>query len=375
MRHYAGFDLHSNNCVLVIIDQEKKWVYKRKFRNDLAVILPVLSDYRATLEGIVVESTYNWYWLVDGLMENGYRLHLAHTVETAATNSKKYSDDYRDAYHLADLLRRDELPEGYIYPKADRSLRDLLRKRGMLVRSKTQHLLSCGNLVNRHLGIQLKSNELKALSVNDVDQMFSDEYVGMSVRSNLAVIKTLSFEIRALEKVILKAGKLKKEFQALCTVPGIGAIIGLAISLEVGDINRFGKPGQYVSYCRCVPSEKISNEKKKGEGNRKNGNKYLKWAYIEAANFTLRYCACARTFYERKMRKLTSQKAKRTICLNAIAAKLARAHYYMLKDGVKYDPEKLFGGGYRKQTRKTTQKGCGSKPERGLAGLTDKPTA
>ena len=371
MRHFAGIDLHSNNSVMVIIDMEKRWVFKRKLANNLDTILASLEKYRATLVGIVVESTYNWYWLVDGLMENGYKVHLAHTAETSSQNKKKYSDDYRDGFHLADLLRKGELSEGYIYPKVDRPLRDLLRKRGMLVRSRTKHLNSCGNLVNRHLGIQLKGNDLKTLSVNDVEQMFGDEYVALSAQSDLAVIKTLNLRIRTLEQAILKKGKLKPEFQVLSTVPGIGDIIGLSISLEVGDIKRFAKPGEYVSYCRCVPSEKNSNEKKKGEGNRKNGNKYLKWAYIEAANFTIRFCPYARTFYEKKMKQLANHKAKRTISLHAVGAKLARANYYMLRDGVPYDPQRLFGKA-KTQKRKRTDKGCGSKPGTGTGQQTNR---
>jgi transposase len=116
MTHFASFDLHSTNAVGVIIDENKKWIFKRKFKNDLERILAALENYRATLAGVVVESTYNWYWLVDGLKANGYKVHLAHTVETSVKKHKKYSDDYRDAFHLADLLRKGELSEGYIYP-------------------------------------------------------------------------------------------------------------------------------------------------------------------------------------------------------------------------------------------------------------------
>lgn len=365
-KHFGSFDVHSNNAVGVIIDEEKRWVFKRKFKNDLPKILGALENYRKTLSGIVVESTFNWYWLVDGLTENGYKVHLAHTRATNTNSGKKYSDDYQDAFHLANLLRTGDLHEGYIYPKADRPLRDLLRKRGMLVKSRTQHLLSLISLVNRHLGIQVKSDHVKRWGMKEFEQLFSDERLQLSGQSNLVVIKTLSAEIKKLEKSILEKGKLKKEFNVLRTIPGIGEVIALAISLEIGDINRFTKPGRYVSYCRCVPGERRSNDKKKGEGNRKNGNKYLCWAYIEAANFTKRHCPYAKAYYERKLKKT----GKRVIALKAIAAKLARATYYMLKDGVKYDPERLFNV---PKLRKTN-KGCGSKPDWGLAAKPAEPS-
>ena len=356
MPYFGSFDLHCNNAVGVIIDENKKVVLKRRFKNDLETILKTLEPFGESLEGLVVESTYNWYWLVDGLMDNNYKVHLAHTVETAATCSKKYSDDYRDAFHLADLLRKDELPEGYIYPKEDRPLRDLLRKRGMLVRSRTQHLLSLENFFNRHLAIRVNASYTKKLKDQELDLMFTDPYLQFSAKSNLAVIKTLSCQIEKLEKVILKAAKSKKEFQQLLTIPGIGIVIALAILLEVGNINRFKKPGCYISYCRCAPSRKESNNKKKGEGNRKNGNKYLSWAYIEAANFTIRFCPYAKAYYMKKLKTA----GQRVVALKSVAAKLARATYYMLKEDVKYDPEKLFG------KLKETNKGCDSKPRRGL---------
>jgi len=132
--------------------------------------------------------------------------------------------------------------------------------------------------------------------------------------------------------------KLVPEFQKLKTVTGIGDILGLTISLETGDIRRFPKFGNYASYCRCVESQRRSNERKKGENNRKNGNKYLDWAFIEAANYTKRYCPYARRFYQRK-----AAKTKKVVAIKALSHKLARAAYYVIRDGVDYDPIKAFG--------------------------------
>jgi transposase len=131
--------------------------------------------------------------------------------------------------------------------------------------------------------------------------------------------------------------KLKPEFKQLLTMPGIGKILGLTIMLEVGDINRFAGVGNYSSYCRAVKSERISNKKKKGEGNKKNGNKYLSWAYVEAANFAKRHYPEVQSFYNRK-------KAKRNgvVAIKALSNKLARASYYVMRDQVPYDVNRLF---------------------------------
>ena len=130
---------------------------------------------------------------------------------------------------------------------------------------------------------------------------------------------------------------LKPEFTSLLTIPGIGNILGLTIMLEVGDIRRFKRAGNYASYCRCVKSENISNKKKKGSGNRKNGNRYLAWAYVEAAHFAIRFQPEARRFYDRK-----ASRTNNTVARKALANKMARASYYIMRDQVPFDEGLLF---------------------------------
>ncbi len=97
MKLYGGIDLHSNNSVIALLDEEDKPVYPRRLPNDLSVILGELAPYREAIAGLVVESTYNWYWLVDALMEAGYRVHLANTAAIVQYAGLKYSDDDSDA--------------------------------------------------------------------------------------------------------------------------------------------------------------------------------------------------------------------------------------------------------------------------------------
>jgi len=125
----------------------------------------------------------------------------------------------------------------------------------------------------------------------------------------------------------------------LRTIPGIGNILGLTIMMEVGTIDRFTKVGNYSSYCRCVESKKISNKKKKGDNNKKNGNRYLGWAYVEAANYAQYLCPFAQKFFQRKMSRKSGNRA---IAIKALGNKLTKASYYILRDQVPYDPKKLF---------------------------------
>ena len=129
MRLYSVIDLHSTNNLLGIYDEDDRIVVSKRLPNDLGVVSQTLEPYKAELVGIAVESTYNWYWLVDGLMEADYRVHLANPAAIQQYSGLKYTDDHSDARWLAHLLRLGVLPEGYIYPKAERAVRDLLRKR------------------------------------------------------------------------------------------------------------------------------------------------------------------------------------------------------------------------------------------------------
>jgi transposase len=142
MKLYGGIDLHSNNNVMAIVDERDRVVYQKRLPNDLDTILKRLAPYQSELEGLVVESTYNWYWLVDGLMEAGFTVHLANPAAITQYEGIKYTDDDSDACLLAHLLRLGILPEGYIYPKEERPVRDLLRKRAQLVRQKVRQILS-----------------------------------------------------------------------------------------------------------------------------------------------------------------------------------------------------------------------------------------
>ncbi len=338
MKLYGAIDLHSTNNVTVVIDEQDRVVYQKRLPNDLALILKEVSVYQTELQGIVVESTYNWYWLVDGLMEQGYKVHLANTAAIQQYEGLKYTDDHSDARWLAHVLRLGVLPEGYIYPRADRPVRDLLRKRSQLVRQRTTNLLSIQNLVTRNTGESLSANQIKGLDVQQVDELLPNGDLALAVKANLSVMCCADEQTEILERTVRDRIKLRPEFSFLKTVPGIGQILALTIMLETGDIRRFPSVGNFASYCRCVGSQKVSNGKKKGKGNTKNGNKYLAWAFVEAANFAIRFNSKIKSFYQRK-----KAKTKGVVAIKAVAHKLCRACYYIMRNRVAFDLIKAFG--------------------------------
>jgi len=334
---YVGIDLHSNNNVISIIDGENKQIYCGKLKNSLNVVLEKLAPYKEGISGIVVESTFNWYWLVDGLMENGYKLHLSNPGANEQYSGKKNINDKNDARWLADLLRLNILKEGYVMDAKRRAIRDLCRKRMQLVRMRTSNILSIRNLFSRNLGA-ITAKEISKTESDQLIELFGDKNLVRAVSANKSVIHTLNAEIKDIEKIILNQINLAWEFQKLKTIKGVGDILAQTIMLEVGNIERFKKVGNFASYSRCVSADKISNGKKKGRGNRKNGNKYLSWAFTEAAISSIHWNPDAKKFYERKKKKTMT-----VVAIKALAHKIARASYYIMKDQVEFDSAKLFG--------------------------------
>ena len=337
MEAYAGIDLHSSNNYIGIMDQDYKRLFGRRLPNDLDKILMVLEPFKPNLKGVVVESTYNWYWLVDGLQEHGHKVHLANPSAIKQYEGIKHTDDKWDSFWLAHMKHLNILPEGYIYPKEQRPIRDLLRRRLLFVKHRTSNILSLQSTITRNLGIKMSSNQIKRLDMNDACELFASPNLVFMAQNNISTIKHLGEIIKGIEKAVSSQVKLRKEFVLLKTIPGIGLILGLTIMLEVGDIGRFPQVGNYASYCRCVGSKRLTNGKKKGEGNKKNGNKYLGWAYVEAAHYAKRYLPKAQRFYQQKMAKTNG-----AVATKALANKLARASYGIMRDQVPFNEDMLF---------------------------------
>jgi len=334
---FCGIDLHSNNSVVVISDENDKVLYSKRHPNNLRDICVALAPYRAGLVGIVVESTFNWYWLVDGLQEAGYTVRLANTTAIKQYDGLKHRGDESDARHLAHILRLNLLPEGHIMPKEMRGVRDLARKRMQLVQQRTCQILSIETSFDQQTGAHISANNIKKLSAMDVDEIGLGKMESLCIKANLAVMHALQAEIDLIEKELAKYCRGNPLFNLLKSVAGIGDVLATVILLETGNIGRFADVGNYASYCRCVGSVHTSNGKKKGEGNTKNGNRYLAWAYVEAANFAIRYSEAAKKFYQRK-------KAKRNgvVAIKAVAHKIARACFHMMKTGEVFSVERCF---------------------------------
>ena len=334
----AGLDLHKHKVYCGLINQAGQPIYRRRLPAELPTILQALQPYRGPLQAVAVESTFNWYWLVDGLQAADDPVRLANPAEMQKYSGLKQTDDETDALWLAELLRLGILPTGDIYPPAEWPVRDMRRRRMLIVRQATQTLLSLQSMVTRHSGRSVSAAKLQDWTLQEVRATFVDLYSQQTAAAMLELLGEQRRIQHSLEKQVLAAAKPNAAFQRRVSLPGIGHILGLTIILETGPIGRFASAGDSASYCRTVNSRCESAGKKKGENNRKNGNQYLAWAYVEAAGFAQRYSPRAQAWFACK-----TARAGRVVAVKALACKRAKAAYYVLRDAVDFDETKLFG--------------------------------
>lgn len=336
-RFIAGIDLHSNNVMIGVINQEGKRVAHRKLDCQLEQLMQFLRPFKAQLESMAVESTFNWYWLVDGLRAQGYPIDLANPAKIEQYNGLKHVNDTDDAFYLAELQRLKILPKAHVYNPQLRPVRDLLRRRTNLVHQRTSLLLSFKSLHTRTTGQGLPLNEAKKMEPKEAGKLYEHPANQLIAQVQVEHIEALERSIKRLEKAVLGCARELPMYEKLLSLPGIGRILGLTITMEVGDIARFQSDGDFASYCRMVDAKRLSNGKCKADNNQKCGNKYLAWAFVEAANFARRYDEACRRWYDRK-----AAKTSKIIATKALGCKLAKAAWHVMKGQTDYDASRMF---------------------------------
>ncbi len=362
MKIMVGIDLHSNNVVCGLVDMNGKRLLHKRVACDLKEIVQVLKPYKKQIDTIAIESTFNWYWLVDGLQDEGYnKVVLANPAKMEQYNGLKHADDTSDAFFVAEMLRLGILPCGTIYDRKTRPVRDLLRRRLGLVRKRTSFFVSFKSLYTRTTGEQMNLARLKKLSAEEATKLFSHPCDQLIAKEMIEIIERLTQSIKLIEVTVLTTASKKSYYSKLQSIPGIGIILGLTITMETGDVKRFPTPGNFASYSRCVKSQRLSNGKTKGKNNEKCGNEYLAWAFVEAANISRRYDLQCRQFYDRKKAQVNN-----VLATKALACKLAKAAWHVMTHNEDFDHAKAFGSckGEKVLAERSEKplKGSGAKP-------------
>jgi len=324
---YSGIDLHRDNSMITTVNDSGTIINQQKLPNDevalLNYFLSMGNEHRA-----VVEATANWYWLSDLLNDHGIDLILAHAKYLKAISYAKVKTDKVDSQTLANLLRIDMVPTAHQIQPRLRPLRDLMRARLNLVHKNT----SCQNSIHRLLG-KYNQNIPQGKKLHDLSTLDTLNDLSLPQEAFLQLellkeqIRLLHRQINDLEKTLHPKLIPNPDIQRLLWIPGIGKILAFTIYLEVDGIDRFQGTPQFLSYSRLVPGADNSNRKNKHKSANKDGNKYLKLAFTEAAVRAIQYFREIKDFYLTKQRKKHNNIAR-----ILVAQELAKICYHVLKN-------------------------------------------
>ena len=339
-RFYCGVDIHARTLALCVLDDQGRVAARATVAASPQAVLDALAPYR---DGLVVgcECMFAWYWLAGLCAREKIAFVLGHALYLKLIHGGKAKNDRIDAQKLARLLRGGAFPQAYVYPKGMRETRDLLRRRTFLVRQRSHllaHLVNTNSQYN-HPPLSQKLCYARNRAAIDLPSRFTDPSVRRSVETDLAVIDTLDEQVRSLELYLTRSAKVDdpQAYHRLRTIPGVGPVLGLIFLYEIHDVKRFDEVGQFLSYARLVRCAHESAGKKVGTGGKRIGNAHLKWAFGEAACLLLRESEAAKKWLARKERK--SGKAR---ALGALAAKLGRAVYHLLRKKEAFDVTRFF---------------------------------
>jgi transposase len=338
---YAGVDLHARTMYTHILDDRGRTVFERDLPACPEAFLGAVGPFR---NGLVVgcECMFAWYWLADLCEDQSIPFVLGHALYMKMIHGGKAKNDKIDAGKLAGMLRGGLFPMAYVYPRAKRQTRDLLRRRSFFVRQRAQLIAHIQN-TNSQFNLPPFSKKLSYAGnrTPEIAERFTDPSTRLSIAADLQLIDAYDTQIAGLERHLLKNAKVDDPvtFQLLRTVPGIGPILGLILLYEIDNIGRFPEAGNFLSYSRLVRCSHESAGKIKGSGGKKIGNGHLKWAFSEAACLMLRSCLPVKSWMQRQEKKRGKRKA-----LSLLEAKLGRTVYHLWRKQVPFDPKRFLHG-------------------------------
>lgn len=336
-KYVCGVDLHSTKMYICIMDKEGNIQLHRNIRNDFNLFITLITQYKDNIS-VGVESMHSYYWLADGCIEHRIPFYLGHAYYMKAIHGGKKKNDKIDSKKIADLMRSNHLPIGYVYPKEMRSTRDLLRRRIRFMKIRAEAYAHIQTIFRQH-SMNITPNDVKdKINRRELINRFSDSSIQSNIELNLDIIDFFDPKLNKIERQIRAQAKEydRTTHNLLLTVPGIGDMISLVILYEIGNISRFESAQNFSSYSRLVKCERESGGKKYYGGNQKIGNPYLKWAIGEIIIHAPRTSPVIKKYYDKIINKFGKKRAK-----SIMNHKFGVAIYYMLKNKQGFD-EKRF---------------------------------
>jgi transposase len=353
--YFCGIDLHSTSMTICIMNIEGKILLRKKIPNNFTTFLRLIEPYRSSV-AVALESTFNWYWLVDLCRQHAIDVHLGHAFYMKAIHADKKKNDNLDSEKIANLLRCGMLPRAHACHVHTRDVRDLLRHRHRLVYMRSELLGHTKLTFFQHGYCDIPSNALKNKKTRFSSlQTFNKKSAHAISNASMNIVCALDKEITQIEKQLISNTAKHKSYESelLQSVPGIGPIIAMTILLEIDTLHRFKRRQDFASYCRLVRPAHSSNGKCVGYANSKCGNPFLKWAFMEILSNAAVQCPEIRTMYN-QLKKIHKPLKARAILAN----KFCTAVYYMLKHKQRF---------HIHQFCNHNQEACSQTPEAGCA--------
>jgi len=340
-KFYCGVDLHARTMFTHVLDHKGNTVYEKDLPAGPDEFLHAIKPFR---KNIVVgcECMFAWYWLADLCAAEKIPFVLGHALAMKHIHKSKSKSDKIDAAKLAAMLRGGLFPMAYVYPKAKRQTRDLLRRRSFFVRQRSQliaHIVNTNSQFN--LPPWTKKLSYAGNRSEAIAERFTDPSTRLMIQSDLALIDNYDAQIAKLELHLTRTAKIDDPvtFGFLRTVPGIGPILGLILLYEIDQVKRFPEVGNFLSYSRLVRCEHSSAGKVKGSGPKKMGNAHLKWAFSEAACLMIRAVPAVKSWMQRQETKRGKRKA-----LSVLEARIGRAVYHLWRKQQAFDLKRFLKG-------------------------------
>jgi len=305
---YTGIDLHKATSYLTTVDDSGNILKRQNIRNH-----PInFQHYFSSIPGqhkATVETTGSWYWVADLFQKMDIDLVLAHAKFIKAIAYAKVKTDKVDSHILAQLLRMDFIPTAHQIDPDKRELRDLMRTRLRLAHKRTSAINSMCRILEK---FNLDSPE-------HLSDAYKFAYDIFQVQEQL-----LQNQINELKQSLYPYLIPDDNIQRLVWIPGIGLINAFTLYLEVGNIERFPTENHFFSYCRLVPGASNSAKKQLHKSGNKDGNKYLKIVFTDAAVHAVQYFPVIAKFYQTKLRK-----KHKLVARNIVAKEIARIVYHV----------------------------------------------
>jgi len=336
-QHYCGIDLHARSLYVCVLSQQGETLLHKEIAAQPEALLSLIEPYLDDLV-IGVECMHCWYWIADLCEDQGINFILGHALYMKAIHGGKTKNDRIDSYKIAALIRGGNFPLAYVYPKRMRAARDLLRRRTNLVRHGADLKAHVVNTTSQYNLPPNKVNLKNVCAREQLSKTFNDPLVQRNIDLDIAVLECYHRELSQIEWLLEKQAKQHQPtyFYLLQTIPGIGRILALTILYEIGDIHRFESVQKFASYSRLIKCKAESAGKTYGTQGNKIGNAHLKWAFSEAAVLYLRGNPDAQKLLQRFQKRMSKAKA-----LSALAHKLGRTVYFMLKNEKVFDEQRF----------------------------------